>query len=572
MNGCGSIAVDGSVCASYIPTTGYDAVFACLVDFVVCEGALPTYAPGFEACDALAPPPVCGNGLLELGESCDDGNVDDGDACPSACVYLPFVCADGSVVGNGDGCNGIIDCADESDEYPGNPECPVPGCGNGIIEPALNEECDTGGAPSTTCIDCRFARFECANGQEIFAWTTCDKEFDCFDGSDEYPQNAACPAPVCGDGIVDWEFGEECDDGDQNGVFDCDVDCTFKTFVCVGGVEIPIWAACDGWPNCPSGDDEGPENPDCPPLFTCDDGQPIFVGGECNGSFECADGSDEGPVNAACFPNFFCADGTPTFVGYECDAVVDCEDGSDEWPLSPFCDEPFHCEDGTNVPVWSQCDTFPNCPDGSDEYPLNAACPEPFFCEDGQPLQPWSVCDTWPDCAGGEDEYPLNPTCPEPFMCGDGSTLPPWFVCDGWPDCFDGTDEAPANQNCPPTFVCADGEELFTFSPACNALNECADGSDEYPVNAECQAPFMCANGDVAPWWTACDGFPNCADGSDEYPLNPECPEVPVASCEGACGGQSPSGQCWCDGVCHEYGDCCVDVCEWCSELPDCGN
>ena len=36
-----------------------------------------------------------------------------------------------------------------------------------------------------------------------------------------------------------------------------------------------------------------------------------------------------------------------------------------------------------------------------------------------------------------------------------------------------------------------------------------------------------------------------------------------LGSCEGICGGQSPSG-CWCDPDCWNYGDCCEDVCEAC--------
>ena len=34
----------------------------------------------------VCPNPVCGNGILELGEDCDDGNTNDGDACPSMCM------------------------------------------------------------------------------------------------------------------------------------------------------------------------------------------------------------------------------------------------------------------------------------------------------------------------------------------------------------------------------------------------------------------------------------------------------------------------------------------------------
>jgi cysteine-rich repeat protein len=34
----------------------------------------------------VCPNPVCGNGIVELGEDCDDGNTNDGDTCPSTCT------------------------------------------------------------------------------------------------------------------------------------------------------------------------------------------------------------------------------------------------------------------------------------------------------------------------------------------------------------------------------------------------------------------------------------------------------------------------------------------------------
>src|SRR5437773_627758 len=63
---------------------------------------------------------VCGNGILERGEGCDDGNTDNDDACPSTCQ--PAFCGDGFLRagveqcddGNhlaGDGCSG--DCSNE---------------------------------------------------------------------------------------------------------------------------------------------------------------------------------------------------------------------------------------------------------------------------------------------------------------------------------------------------------------------------------------------------------------------------------------------------------------------------
>ena len=35
-------------------------------------------------------------------------------------------------------------------------------------------------------------------------------------------------------------------------------------------------------------------------------------------------------------------------------------------------------------------------------------------------------------------------------------------------------------------------------------------------------------------------------------------PEADPMSCESSCGSAAPGG-CWCDEVCTEYGDCCVD-------------
>ena len=66
--------------------------------------------------------PICGDGLQEADEACDDGNLDDGDGCDR--------------------------------------ECALEVCGDGIVQTALDEECDTGGAsysPATSCPTGRLA-------------------------------------------------------------------------------------------------------------------------------------------------------------------------------------------------------------------------------------------------------------------------------------------------------------------------------------------------------------------------------------------------------------------------------
>lgn len=63
-------------------------------------------------CDALWEPlvPVCGDGRLQLGEECDDGNDADGDACSNACA-----CTSAAVTGDGtcDACENAITSPDD---------------------------------------------------------------------------------------------------------------------------------------------------------------------------------------------------------------------------------------------------------------------------------------------------------------------------------------------------------------------------------------------------------------------------------------------------------------------------
>jgi cysteine-rich repeat protein len=48
-----------------------------------------TPTPTATATPTHTPPPNCGNGTMEEGETCDDGNLSDDDACPSDCTILP---------------------------------------------------------------------------------------------------------------------------------------------------------------------------------------------------------------------------------------------------------------------------------------------------------------------------------------------------------------------------------------------------------------------------------------------------------------------------------------------------
>jgi len=163
----------------------------------------------------------CGNGIFEpgLGETCDDGNNVDTDACPNDCNVF---CGDGNVEGT-EQCEDPTNVNDFCDPF-----CQlVAGCGDGI--PQAGEECDNGTNNSNTTPNA--CRTNCTNpgcGDSVT-----DTGEQCDDGNaidtDACRNNCTLPAMagICGDGIVGNAPGGT-DVCDVLPVFstDCDSDCT----------------------------------------------------------------------------------------------------------------------------------------------------------------------------------------------------------------------------------------------------------------------------------------------------------------------------------------------------------
>lgn len=102
--------------------------------------------------------PDCGDGVITMGEQCDNGrdkNADDAyDGCTSQCKFGPY-CGDETV-------NGPEECdhgRDNGDTYGKDgctSDCKVPPyCGDGITDGEQGEECDTKRATETCDADCR---------------------------------------------------------------------------------------------------------------------------------------------------------------------------------------------------------------------------------------------------------------------------------------------------------------------------------------------------------------------------------------------------------------------------------
>jgi len=93
--------------------------------------------------------PVCGDGVLEDPEECDDGNLETFDGCGVTCEIESYACPNG-IVEPGEECDdGNYDSHDGCTEF-----CARPMCGDGIVHDG--EACDDGNTvPRDGCsLDC----------------------------------------------------------------------------------------------------------------------------------------------------------------------------------------------------------------------------------------------------------------------------------------------------------------------------------------------------------------------------------------------------------------------------------
>ena len=139
--------------------------------------------------------PRCGDGKVQSGEACDDGDEIDINGCTNSCTLG------------------------------------VPFCGNAIVDE--DEQCDDGDLSETPCnSDCLWFPPVC--GDEIVSpidipSTAIDEFEECDDGNTDDNDDCtnACKNAVCGDGeLFNVGLGtEECDDGNLVDYDDCTTSC-----------------------------------------------------------------------------------------------------------------------------------------------------------------------------------------------------------------------------------------------------------------------------------------------------------------------------------------------------------
>ena len=204
---------------------------------------------------------VCGDGVVDAGEACDDGNTDDTDQCTNACTEA--TCGDGVVW------MGFEECDDANDDNTDScvEGCVAASCGDGFVGPG--EGCDDGNAVDDDACSNACAPATCGDG------VVQDGEA-CDDGDDDNTDACldTCAAASCGDGFV-WAGVEECEDGNADNTDDCLDTCVAAS--CGDGF---VWAGnemCDD-----ANADDGDDCPtSCQPAF-CGDGYTWVGNEECD--------------------------------------------------------------------------------------------------------------------------------------------------------------------------------------------------------------------------------------------------------------------------------------------------
>ena len=224
VNRCGNGAVEtGEFCDDGGTVAGDGCSATCLVDSLpngsdCTNGGDAACTSG--VCDTTETPQrcepanSCGNGLLEAGETCDDGSTSPGDGCSSTCFVEAQPDGSDCTLGGNAACQSNVCDATETP-----PSCePASSCGNGLLEGS--EACDDGNTAVGDGCDPQ-CLLELGAGP-------CIDGAQCGSGvCNTMASIPVCAVPVgCGNGVLN--ANETCDDGNQVNGDGCDQSCTLK--------------------------------------------------------------------------------------------------------------------------------------------------------------------------------------------------------------------------------------------------------------------------------------------------------------------------------------------------------
>jgi cysteine-rich repeat protein len=400
-------------------------------------------ATGTATCLAGCVLASCGDGVKQVGEECDNGtkNSDTG-ACSTKCISA--TCGDGVVrkditdpAATGyevcdDGNNNNADACTNS--------CKAPACGDSIVQ--SNEVCDegaasaVGGVGSATCAPgCKSP--SCGDGVKGTG-EECDLGAASNLDTATTQCTAKCKLPACGDGVVDTVNGvlEECDLGAGNGPnATCTASC--KANICGDGFKSPSEVCDDGANNVAIGSTlDGTKCTTACARPTCGDGT-VQTGEECDdkntNNFDSCLNNCKKNVCGDGYRHFQIDGGTSTALGATADGYEECDDGNtvDKDSCTAKCKAPT-CGDGVVYDTLETTTTAARAISGnSSTWPLALTGVNSALT--GAAIGHAEECDNGVYSASNPNGNTANGACRldcTANLCGDGK-LGPNEDCDG---------------------------------------------------------------------------------------------------------------------------------------------
>lgn len=457
----------------------------------------------------------CGDGVVDVGEACDDQNASAGDGCSNACetetcwacAGEPSTCvpADGAPCDDAVYCNGTDTCAAGTCAiHAGNP-CPLAD-GDGDCSESCDEAADdcTASDPNGSACDDGFF----CTGLDFCALGTCsahtgdpcpgpDGDADCSERCSEAADACTAPDPggspcddglfctgsdTCGGGVCGVHAGDPCagPDGDADCSESCDETADACTAADANGSPCTDGVFCNGADSCSGG--------------TCG----IHPGNTCpgpDGDADCREACDES-ADACTAPD---PNGSSCDDGAFCTGLDFCAGGT----CSAHTNDPCPGPDGDGD-CGESCDETVDTCTGAD--PNGAACDDGLFCTGADRCAAGACTDhPSPPCAGPDDDADCAESCDE----GTHSCVAPD------PDgaaCVDGL-YCTVNDQCESGSCGGEPRD-------CNAVgDQCSDGVCDEDGDV-CVGPpkaegTSCNDGNACTVPDVCDGAGGCAGPPD---------------------------------------------------------
>ena len=270
--------------------------------------------------------PICGNSLLETGETCDDGNLVSGDGCSSACA------SEGTV---------------------------TPPGGGGTTPPVCTNDC-TSGAVETLCTDSKTLRTRTCGNYDADSCTEWGSSSTTNCGAGEICENAQCVAQTCEESsCTGWS---ECSAGTQTRTCGnalcsisqsceiCEEDWSCEWTICEKGDTLSYPYGCIDENNCGTSENKPTELVDCDEVPE-EKYIPINEGDFCSVRWNCSDWGEcnadytfedilKGATDVNGFKNRVCADLTNCAMNktekMPCSLAIPVEIQKTEW-----CEEDY---------------------------------------------------------------------------------------------------------------------------------------------------------------------------------------------------------------------------------------